>query len=120
MNALIITPFLDASDRTLLSPSKVAKSLNLQLSELACAAGVHRNTLTARPQSPRVQAFLRDTLRVWNAAGEVFEENGLPVAWMLNEPLSAFGQKTAWELIAAGRTEAVLAYLKSYSAGFVG
>jgi hypothetical protein len=120
VNALFIAPFLDAPDQTFLSPRKVAQALNLQLSELAIAAGVHRNTLAARPQSPRVQAFLRDTLRVLNAAKEVFAQTELPIAWLLNEPLSAFRHKTAFELIAAGRTEAVLEYLNSFSAGFVG
>ena len=118
--ALFITPFLDAPDGTFLSPSKVAQSLNLQLGDLAAAAGVHRNTLTARPQSSRVQAFLRDTLRVLSAAKEVFGQTELPIAWLLNEPLSAFRQKTAFELISEGRTEAVLGYLNTFSAGFVG
>lgn len=120
MNALTIKPYLEAPDRPILSPAKVAKSLHLSLGDLASAAGVHRNTLAARPESPRVQAFLRDTLRVLSAAQELFGEDTLPIAWLLNEPLSAFRFKTAWELIEAGRTEDVLAHLNSYSAGFVG
>jgi hypothetical protein len=120
VNALLIAPFLDAPDQTFLSPSKVAQALNLQLGELATAAGVHRNTLAARPQSSRVQAFLRDILRVLSAAKEVFAQTELSIAWLLNEPLSAFRYKTAFELIATGRTEAVLEYLNSFSAGFVG
>lgn len=120
MNALTIAPFLEAPDRPFLSPSKIAKSLHLQLGDLATAAGVHRNTLTAHPESPRVQAFLRDTLRVLNEARGIIDPEVSPIAWMLNEPLSTFRQKTAWELIEAGRTEDVLAYLHSHSAGFVG
>jgi len=117
---MTITPFLDAPGRTFLSPSKVAQSLNLPLGELATAAGVHRNTLTARPQSPRVQAFLRDTLRVLNAAKETFGEDDLPIAWLLNEPLPVFRHKTAFALIEAGRTEDVINYLDSIAAGFGG
>ena len=120
MNSLTITPYLEAPDRPFLSPIKVAKSLHLPLGDLASAAGVHRNTLAARPESPRVQAFLRDTLRVLSAAQEFFGQDALSVAWLLNEPLSAFRHKTAWELIEAGRTEDVLAYINTYSAGFAG
>lgn len=120
MSALTVTPYLEAPDRPFLSPAKIAKSLHLPLGDLASAAGVHRNTLAARPESPRVQAFLRDTLRVLSAAQELFGEDALPTAWLLNEPLSAFRHKTAWELIEAGRTNDVLEYLNTYSAGFVG
>lgn len=59
-------------------------------------------------------------LRVLNAAKEIFGEEELPITWLVNKQLSGFNQKTAWELIEAGRTEDVLQYLKSYSAGFVG
>lgn len=41
------------------------------------------------------------------------------VAW-LQEPLPAFDGKTALELIAEGRTDAVLRYLASIASGFVG
>lgn len=120
MNALTITPYLEAPDRPFLSPAKVAQSLHLPLGELATAAGVHRNTLSANPESPRVQAFLRDTLRVVSEARDTIDPAVSPIAWLFNEPLAAFRRKTAWELIEAGRTDDVLAYLHSFSAGFVG
>lgn len=120
MNALTIAPYLEAPDRPFLSPTKIAQSLHLQLGELAAAAGVHRNTLNANPESPRVQAFLRDTLRVLSEARDTIDPAVSPVAWLLNEPLSAFRRKTAWEMIEVGRAEDVLSYLHSYSAGFVG
>lgn len=59
-------------------------------------------------------------LHVLNAAKEIFGEDELPFDWLVKIPLPVFHQKTAWEMIEAGRTEDVLQYLKSYSAGFVG
>lgn len=120
MNALTIAPYVEAPDRPWLSPSKVAKGLHVQLAELAAAVGVHRNTLSANPESPRVQAFLRNTLRVLSEARDVIDPSVGAVGWLLNEPLPAFRRKTPWELIEAGRTEDVLDYLRSYSAGYVG
>lgn len=112
--------FQDTPGSHIVSPSKVAQLLGLSLDDLASAAGVHRSFLTAHPQSPRVQALLRDTVDVLNAAKDAFGEAEFPIARLLNEPLSVFRQKTAWELIEAGRTDDVLAYLNSYSAGFLG
>ena len=112
--------FQDTPGSHIVSPSKVAQLLGLSLDDLATSAGVHRSVLTARVQSPPVQALLRDTIDVLNAAKEACGEAEFPIAWLLNEPLSVFRQKTAWELIKAGRTEDVVAYLHSCSAGFVG
>ncbi|MDO1530339.1 DNA-binding protein [Fulvimonas sp. R45] len=112
--------FQDTHGSHIVSPGKVAQLLGLSPGDLASAAGVHQNTLTACPQSPRVQAFLRDIVNVLNEAKETFGDDELPIAWLLNEPLSAFRKKSAWELIAMGRGQDVLAYLHSYSAGFVG
>lgn len=57
-----------------------------------------------------MQALLRDTVDVLDAAKEAFGEAEFPIAWLLNEPLPVFRQKTAWELIEADRTDDVLAY----------
>lgn len=111
---------LGSSYMDIVSANKVAKLLGLSLSDLASAAGVHPSGLTGNLRSLRLQAFLSDTLRVLNTAKEAFGEDELPVAWLLNEPLPAFHQKTAFELIKTGRTENVLAYLDSISAGFIG
>lgn len=86
MNTLTFAFFLEAPDRPFLSPTKIANVLHLQLGELAAAAGVHRDTLTACPESPRVQAFLHDILRVLNEAQGTISPDIPPIAWMLNEP----------------------------------
>jgi uncharacterized protein (DUF2384 family) len=120
MNPVDMSAFLDRPDSPFLSPSKVASRLSLQLQDLADSAHVHRNTLTARPQSPKVQELLHSILRVLSAATEVFGDQDVALSWIRNEPVSAFRHKTAVDFVREGRTEAVVTYLESISAGFVG
>lgn len=112
--------FLDRPGSPFLSPLKVASTLSLQLQDLADSAHVHRNTLTARPQSPKVQAFLRSILRAVSAAIEAFGDQDVALSWMRNEPVAAFRHKTALDLVLEGRAEDVVSYLESISGGFVG
>ena len=120
MNALQITAFQDKLDSPFLSPAKVARALSLQLQDLADSAHVHRNTLTSRPQSEKVQTLLRSILRVLSAATEAFGNRDVALSWMRNEPVPVFRHKTALDLVREGRTEAVVSYLESISAGSVG
>jgi uncharacterized protein (DUF2384 family) len=120
MNAMLVSLFLDRPGSPFLSPFKVARALSLQMQDLADSAHVHRNTLNARPQSPKVQALLQSILRVLSAATEAFGSREVALSWMRNEPVPAFRHKTALDLIREGRTEAVVSYLESVSAGFVG
>jgi len=120
MNVMHMRAFLESPGSAFLSPTKVASRLSLQLQELADSAHVHRNTLTARPQSPKVQELLRAILRVLSAATEAFGDQDVALSWMRNEPVSAFRHKTALDLVREGRTEAVVIYLESISVGFIG
>lgn len=120
MTTMQITAFLDKPDSTYLSPVKVAHTLSIQMQDLADSAHVHRNTLTARPQSPKVQSLLKSILRVLSAATEAFDDRDVALSWMCSEPVSAFRHKTALDLVREGRTEAVVSYLESISSGFVG
>ena len=120
MVVLKIAPFLDESSSLLLSPVKIASALSLQLQELADSAHVHRNTLSSRPQSPKVQALLKNIMRVLSAATETFGDHDIALTWTRNEPVPAFRHKTAIDLIREGRTEDVISYLDSISAGFIG
>ena len=53
------------------SATNVADALGLQYQDLATLAGVHRNNLRTHPESPRLQAALRDLMRVLSAASAV-------------------------------------------------
>lgn len=120
MTTLTITQFLESPTSRFLSPRKIAESFALQLGDVAEFAGVHRNTVTSRPQSPKVQALLRDFVRVVQAATETFGDREKAVAWMMNEPLSPFRYKTPLTLIRERRADDLIAYLDSIESGFVG
>lgn len=120
MMTMQATAFLASPNSPYLSPAKIAKALSIQTQVLADSAHVHRNTLSARPQSPKVQALLQSILRVLSAATEAFGDRNTAIAWMRNEPVPAFRHKTALDLVREGRADAVVSYLESVSAGFVG
>ena len=103
-----------------LSPRRFSQALNIDLQTLAEQAHVHRNTITRAPASRGVQDYLRESLRVIKAATEVSGDINKALFWYRNEPLSAFGFKTAETLVSAGRTEAVLKYVMSVEAGAAG
>ena len=57
--------------------------------------------------------------RVVSAVEAIWGDRNKAVAW-LQEPLATFGGKTALELVAEGRADALLRYLASVASGFVG
>lgn len=102
------------------SVSGIANILGLQQQDLAELAGVHRNTLRTHPESPRLQAVLRELMRVISAAMAVQPDPQRAIFLIKNEPIAAFRHKTLMQLVQEGRTEDAIAYLESISAGFVG
>ncbi len=103
-----------------LSPDLIANRLQLPLQDLAAMARVHRNTVRLHPESPRMQLFLRDVMRVLSAASQMQPDTER--AWFLikNAPIPEFGHRTLLTVIAEGRTDAAVTYLDSVSSGFVG
>jgi hypothetical protein len=103
-----------------LSAANLASILGLQQQDLATVAGVHRNTLRTHPESPRLQAALRDLMRVLSAAVEVQPDVERALFLIKNQPIPAFRHKTLLQLVQDGRTDDAIDYLESISAGFVG
>jgi DNA-binding CsgD family transcriptional regulator len=103
-----------------LSAKSIADVLGLQNQDLAAMAGVHRNTLRTHPESPKLQATLRDLMRVLSAVLAVQPDTERALFMIKNEPISAFRHKTILQLVAEGRTEDAIDYLESISAGFSG
>ena len=66
------------------------------------------------------QAFARNVVRVLQAAVDLGNDPKTALHHVKNSPIKSFQRKTAWEMIAAGRTDDVVDYLRSLSAGFVG
>lgn len=103
-----------------LSASGVADVLGLQQQDLAVLAGVHRNTLRTHPESPRLQAALRDLMRVLSAATVVQPDTQRAIFLVKNEPIPTFRHKTLLQLVQEGRTEDAIDYLESIGSGFTG
>ncbi len=102
------------------SASGIASVLGLPQQDLASLAGVHRNTLRTHPESPRLQATLRDLMRVLSAVSALQPDPQRAIFLIKNEPIPAFHHKTLLQLVQEGRTEDAIGYLESVSAGFVG
>ena len=103
-----------------LSPSRLAELLELQQQELAALAGVHRNTLRMHSESPRLQAALRDLVRLLSAAAAIQTDWQRLAFFIKNEPVAAFRHKTLLQVVQEGRTDEAIAYLESVASGFAG
>lgn len=107
-------------DSPFLSPTRVGEFFGFRVQELAERARVHRNTPTARPQAPQLQQYLQDMVRVLAVATEMTGDAERAAFLLRNEPLRAFGYKTADTLVQEGRTDALVAYLESLAGGAAG
>ena len=103
-----------------LSPKRFSQALHIDLQTLAEQAHVHRNTISRAPTSQGIQRFLREALKVIKAGCDLSGDVNRALFWYRNEPLSAFGYKTAEQLVSEGRTEEVLRYVSSLEAGAAG
>lgn len=108
------------SPAPVLSPKRFSQAMHIDLQTLAEQAHVHRNTIARAPASRGVQDFLREALRVIKAATDLNADLGKALFWYRNEPLSAFGYKTAERLVSEGRTDDLLRYVASIEVGAAG
>ncbi|VFR17557.1 hypothetical protein ANDO1_1176 [plant metagenome] len=123
MNTLLQDPLVERfrePNTPYLSPAKVGEFFGFRIQELAERAHVHRNTPTARPQAPQLQKYLQDMVRVLAVTTEMTGDEGRAAFLLRNEPLRAFGYKTADVLLQEGRADAVIAYLESLAGGAAG
>lgn len=95
-----------------LRPERMAALLRMSMSDLASLTGLHRNTLTMRPQAPAVQGKIGMIARILASAAELSGSEGKAIVWFRHQPLAGFDGRTAAELVAAGQSNAVLAHLE--------
>jgi len=107
-------------DSAYLSPTRVGDFFGFRIQELAERAHVHRNTPSARPHAQQLQQYLVDLVRVLAVATEMTGDAQQAVFLIRNEPLRAFGYKTADALLIDGRADDVIAYLESFAGGVTG
>ena len=101
----------------LIAPERFAAAMHLHLQDLAQLAHVHRTTVARVPSNAKLQAFMRDTLRVLSAAMGVAGDRDRAIYWYRNTPIPEFRHRTAEHLVSTGRTDAVVAYLLSIDSG---
>ena len=99
-----------------ISPKRLSAALGVQVANLAALSGVHRNTLR-NPGSERVQTKLREMVKAISAAAAVTDDIAKAIYWFRNEPIADYDHKTAAELVADGRLEAALSYLRDLENG---
>jgi len=107
----------DIREREFVSPQRLSQRLRLPLSELAKLAHIHRNTLTRRPESQRVQKGLEPVVRILTAAEQLTGDPDRAIVWFRHQPIAGCDGRTALDLVEAGLADAVLAHLEDLRDG---
>ena len=100
-----------------LSARLVADGLGVTLSELARLAGIARNTLTAKSSARKVDQALSPVVRIIAMASEMTGDEQRAVIWFKHQPIPGWAGKTAYDLVAEGKADKVLAYLEAVRSG---
>lgn len=103
------SPFLSA---TLLS-----ERLGITQSELARLIGVARNTVIAKASTRKLDAALSPLVRILALAAEMAGGESRAVIWFKHQPIPGWAGQTAFDLVAEGKADLVLAYLESVRSG---
>jgi Protein of unknown function (DUF2384) len=111
---------LRSPGQPVIAPERFAAAMRLRQQDLAQLAHVHRTTVAEAPTNAKLQAFMRDALRVLSAAMAVAGDRDRAIYWYRNTPIPEFKHQTAEHLVSTGRTDAVVAYLQSIDAGWSG
>ncbi len=106
--------------QAVIEPALFAAAMNLQVQELAQLAHVHRATVSEAPTNARLQGFMREALQVLSAAFDVTRDRERAIYWYRNSPIREFQHRTAEQLVADRKTDAVLSYLASIGSGATG
>jgi transcriptional regulator with XRE-family HTH domain len=117
MSEVVERPFLEQviNREGLIEPDQLSDALRITKGELAAASGLSRDAVskTRRSRSPATQSRLRELTETINRILPWCGSVPQAFAWYRSQPIPAFGDQTAEELVRAGRCE----HLKSYLAG---
>ncbi len=117
MSAATEHAFLDAviSREGMIEPDRLSLVLRVTKSELAVASGLSRDAVstTRRLRAPATQLRLREVAETINRILPWCGSVQQAFAWYRSQPIPAFGDQTAEDLVRSGRSE----HLKSYLAG---
>lgn len=97
-----------------------ALCLAMSPTELSALIGATRDAPSEILDEPRVQRFIWESLIVLGAALVLNKDEARVRLWFCREKISDFGQKTPLALVAEGKADALLSYIKSISSGSSG
>ena len=121
MSATTERSFLDGviSHEGLVEPDQLAGVLRVTKGELATASGLSRDAVskTLRLRAPATQARLREVAEIINRILPWCGSVPQAFAWYRSQPIPAFGDQTAEDLIRAGRAEHLRSYLTGIAVG---
>lgn len=100
-----------------LSARRLSEQLGVTQSELAKLVGIARNTLTATSATRKVDAALSPIVRILAMAAEMAGDESRAVIWFKHQPIPGWAGKTAYDLVAEGKADQVLAYLEAVRSG---
>lgn len=113
----MLSAFLDEiRDEDIIAPRRLAERLRLPLTGLAKLAHLNRNTMTARPESPAVQAKLGEIARIIARAAQLSGDEDRAIIWFKHQPIPGFG-RTAEQLVEEGHAELVMEDLERMADG---
>ncbi|MBU0555370.1 MAG: hypothetical protein B7Z20_01080 [Sphingobium sp. 32-64-5] len=113
----MLAAFLDdIREGDMIAPRRMAERLRLPMTRLSRLAHLNRNTMTAHPGSPAVQAKLGEIARIIARAADLAGDEGKAIIWFKHQPLPGFG-KTAEELVEDGHADVVIEDLDRMAAG---
>ena len=117
MSAAIEHGFLDdvISREGMVEPDRLSVALRVTKGELATASGLSRDAISKarRLRAPATQLRLREVAEIINRILPWCGSVQQAFAWYRSQPIPAFGDQTAEDLVRSGRSE----HLKSYLAG---
>ena len=103
-----------------ISPERFAQVYSFNMHTLADACHVSMSTIWHTPHDENIQRYLRESLRIVEAAVALASGIKQALLWFKNSPIPTFEDKTGSVLASEGRTDDVLRYLGSLQVGFAG
>ncbi len=100
-------------------PERLSVVLHVTRTELATASGLARDCVSkaVRLRAPATQARLREVIEIINRILPWCGSVQQAFAWYRSQPIPAFGDQTAEDLVRAGRARHVMSYLSGIALG---
>ena len=120
MATALIDPVLESladPKSAVIDPRRLAATLHLTLGEVADLARVHRTSLARNAASPELQSRLGPIATILSRASAMSGSLPRAVLWFRHQPIAAFGDKSAADLVKAGEANAILAWLDALEDG---